>query len=166
MGSFDLINGDCLEKLNNIDDGTIDLILADPPYGTTELKWDSIIPLEKMWFQLNRVIKKGGVIVFTTKQPFSSLIVSSNIDFFKYSLVWYKKGVNAGFAQAPYRFLNAHEDILVFSDGGTTKNAKIKMTYNPQGLKDVHKVVKGRKESSHRAGRKNKTIIYKKNGIS
>ena len=144
-----LILGDCLEQMRNIPDHSIDLILTDPPYGTTACKWDSIIPLEPMWEQLKRVIKPNGAIVMTAAQPFTGFLICSNVDMFKYSLVWKKTKVSH-FAQAPYRFLTEHEDIAVFSFGGTSKNAKNRMAYNPQGLVDCEIVCKGKSHSDHR----------------
>ncbi len=156
---------DCLEGMKQLDDNSIDMILCDLPYGTTACKWDTIIPFRPLWEQYKRIIKDNGAIVLTASQPFTSALVMSNLDMFKYSLVWKKEGTNAGFAQAPYKFLNEHEDIVVFSCGGNSKNAKIRMIYNPQGLKDCDRVIKGRTESSHRSGRKKQeNYIQKKTG--
>ncbi len=79
-----LINGDCLEVMKNIPDNSIDMVLTDPPYGTTACKWDSIIPLESMWQQLKRIIKFNGAIIFTACHPFTSLLVMSNPKMFRY----------------------------------------------------------------------------------
>jgi len=146
-----LMQGDCLERMKEIPDGSIDMVLTDPPYGTTACKWDSIIPLEPMWEQLKRIIKPDGAIVMTASQPFTTKLISSNYKMFKYSLVWQKNKIQH-FAQAPYRFLTEHEDVCVFSFGGTAKNAKNRMSYNPQGLIDCNKLVKGKKAtaSEHR----------------
>ena len=144
-----LMKGDCLERMKEIESGSVDMILADPPYGTTQCKWDSVIPLELMWEQLKRIIKPNGAIVMTAAQPFTSFLICSNTDMFKYSLVWKKTKVSH-FAQAPYRFLTEHEDVVVFSFGGTSKNAKNRMAYNPQGLVDCEIVCKGKSHSDHR----------------
>jgi len=144
-----LYKGDCLERMKEIADGSVDMVLTDPPYGTTACKWDSIIPLEPMWEQLKRVIKPNGAIVMTASQPFTTTLIASNMKMFKYSLVWQKSRV-CHFAQAPYRFLTEHEDIVVFSNGGTSKNAKSRMVYNPQGTQDCNKVCKGKGHSDHR----------------
>lgn len=85
-----LIQGDCLEKMQDIPAGSIDLILTDPPYGTTACKWDSIIPLDLMWTQLKRVIKKNGAIVLFGSEPFSSMLRINNMKEFKYDWVWQK----------------------------------------------------------------------------
>jgi site-specific DNA-methyltransferase (adenine-specific) len=153
MPKIELIQGDCLEVMKSIPAGSLDMVLTDPPYGTTECKWDSVIPLEPMWEQLKRVIKPNGAIVMTAANPFTSILISSNVAMFKYTLVWRKSKISH-FAQAPYRFLTEHEDIVVFSGGGTSKNANNRMVYNPQGLTDCNKVCKGKSHSDHRARRK------------
>lgn len=99
---INLMQGDCLELMKTIPDGSVDLILTDPPYGTTACKWDSVIPFEPMWEQLKRVIKPNGAIVIFGSQPFTSRLICSNIEMFKYQLVWRKTKVSH-FAQAPYR---------------------------------------------------------------
>jgi len=146
-----IIHGDCLEIMKDIDDKSVDMILCDLPYGTTECKWDSIIPFEPLWKEYKRIIKDEGAIVLNATQPFTSVLVMSNLKMFKYPLVWRKTRIG-GFAQAPYRFMTEHEDILVFSKGGCAKNAKIKMKYNPQGLIYKPKITKGKKAdaSPHR----------------
>ncbi len=86
----DLRQGDCLEIMKDIESGSIDAIITDPPYGTTACKWDSIIPFDEMWEQLNRVIKPNGAIVLTGAEPFSSALRMSNIKNYKYDWVWNK----------------------------------------------------------------------------
>jgi len=110
-----LIQGDCLEKMKNIPSGSVDMICCDPPYGTTACKWDSIMPLEPMWEQLNRVIKDNGAIVLFASQPFTSILVSSNLKMFKYSWVW-NKVTARGHIVAKHRPLQQTEDILVFGN--------------------------------------------------
>lgn len=127
-----------------IPDKSIDMILCDLPYGTTECKWDTIIPLEPLWGQYERVIKDSGAIVLFGSQPFTSVLVNSNLKMFKYQLIWKKSRIQ-GFAQAPYRFMTEHEDILIFSKGGCAKNAKIRMKFNPQDLIYAPKITKGKK---------------------
>ena len=87
---INLMLGDCLERMKEIHDGSVDLILTDPPYGTTACKWDSVIPLEPMWEQLKRVIKPNGAIVLFGSQPFTSVLVASNFKMFRYEWVWEK----------------------------------------------------------------------------
>ena len=90
---MNLFLGDCLEQLDNIDDNTVDLVLVDPPYGTTKCKWDTVIPFVPMWEQLNRVAKKRAPFVFTATQPFTSTLICSNLDAFSYTWVWRKSKV-------------------------------------------------------------------------
>ncbi len=108
--------GDCLELMKEIPDGLVDMILCDPPYGTTACKWDSVIPFEPMWEQLKRVTKKDGAIVFTSSQPFTSVLIVSNLASFKYCWVWDKKKPS-NFPLAKRQPMKYHEDIPVFSFG-------------------------------------------------
>lgn len=146
-----LMKGDCLERMKEIESGSVDLILTDPPYGTTACKWDSVIPLDKMWEQLKRIIKPSGAVVLFGAEPFSSVLRSSNLKMFKYDWVWVKTKTQH-FAQAPYRPMTEHEIVSVFSFGGNAKNANPRMVYNPQGLVKCNKVCKGKKatHSEHR----------------
>jgi len=105
--------GDCLELMKEIPDGAVDMILADPPYGTTACKWDTIIPLEPMWKQLKRVIKPNGAIVMTASQPFTTILIASNIKMFKYEWIW-KKSRSTGFQNSKFAPMRNHEDIVVF----------------------------------------------------
>lgn len=93
------MQGDCLERMKEIPDGSVDMVLTDPPYGTTACKWDSIIPLEPMWEQLKRVIKPNGAIVLTAAQPFTTTLIASNMKMFKYCWVW-EKSRKTGFLNA------------------------------------------------------------------
>lgn len=121
--NFELYRGDCLDVMKDIPDGSVDMILSDPPYGTTACKWDSIIPLEPMWAQLKRIIKPNGAIVMTASQPFTSVLVCSNLKMFKHEWVWIKnRGSN--FANTVREPMKEHEAVLVFSNG--------KWTYNKQ----------------------------------
>ena len=130
---IDLYNGDCLEVMKSIPDGSVDMILTDPPYGTTVCKWDSVIPLEPMWEQLKRIIKPNGAIVMTAAQPFTSALVMSNPKMFHHQWIWDKKFA-ANFPQAKRQPLRTHEDILVF--GVTPK-------YYPQMIKRDTPIKKG-----------------------
>ena len=109
-----LMKGDCLERMKEIPDKSVDLVLTDPPYGTTACKWDSIIPLEPMWEQLKRIIKPNGAIIMTASQPFTSVLVSSNLKMFKYEWIW-EKAVGSNFASLKYQPMKEHESLLVFS---------------------------------------------------
>ena len=116
-----LIKGDCLEVMKNIKDKSIDMILCDLPYGTTACKWDAIIPFEPLWEQYNRVIKDNGAIVLFASQPFTTMLIGSNIKGYKHSWVWHKK--NAGnILVAKYQPLKTTEDIVVFSKKGERVN--------------------------------------------
>ena len=119
-----LMQGDCLERMKEIPDGSVDMILADPPYGTTACKWDSIIPLEPMWAQLKRVIKPNGAIVMTAAQPFTSALVMSNPAMFKYSFVWQKTQAT-GHLNAWKMPMRKHEDVCVFYSKACTYNPQI-----------------------------------------
>jgi len=116
-----LTQGDCLIEMQNIPDDSVDLILTDPPYGTTACKWDSVIPFDLMWEQLNRIIKPNGAIVLFGSEPFSSLLRCSNIKDYKYDWIW-EKSKASNFVLAKKQPLKAHEIISVF-------HSKI---YNPQ----------------------------------
>lgn len=108
-----LIKGDCLEKMKLIPDGSVDLILTDPPYGTTACKWDNVIPFDLMWAELNRIIKPNGAIVLFGSEPFSSNLRSSNLKMFKYDWVW-EKHKPSNFALAKKQPMKYHELISVF----------------------------------------------------
>ena len=127
-----LMQGDCLERMKEIPDGSVDMVLTDPPYGTTACKWDSIIPLEPMWEQLRRVIKPTGAIVMTASQPFTTTLIASNMKMFKYCWVW-EKSKPTGFLNAKKQPLRQTEDICVFYGKQST--------YNPQGTSATRKVV-------------------------
>lgn len=117
-----IIQGDCLEKMKLIPDGSIDMILADLPYGTTACKWDAVIPFEPLWEQYERIVKNNGAIVLTANQPFTSALVMSNPKIFKHEWIWVKNASTC-FQAAKYRPLQKHESVLVFG--------KNKLTYNP-----------------------------------
>ena len=125
MKKFELWQGDCLELMKNIPNGSVDLVLTDPPYGTTACKWDSVIPFEPMWEQLNRIIKPNGAICLFGIEPFSSALRMSNIKHFKYDWIWDKKNTS-GFLNAKKKPLSRHEVISVFS-----KSKLGIFTYNP-----------------------------------
>ena len=120
---LNLMQGDCLERMKEIESGSVDMVLTDPPYGTTACKWDSIIPLEPMWEQLKRVIKPNGAIVMTASQPFTTTLIASNMKMFKYCWVW-SKGKGTGFQIVKIKPMVSHEDIVIFGKG--------RITYNPQ----------------------------------
>lgn len=135
---INLMKGDCLERMKEIEDGSVDMVLTDPPYGTTACKWDSIIPLEPMWEQLKRVIKPNGAIVLFGSEPFSSALRMSNIKNYKYEWVWEKENAS-NFFQAKFCPLNKFENIIVFGDFGINTGTKKISTYNPQGVQEINK---------------------------
>ena len=119
-----IYNEDCLVGMNDIPDKSIDMILCDLPYGTTKNKWDSIIDLDELWVQYNRIIKDNGAIVLFGSQPFTTKLISSNLSNFREELIWVKNKSGSGL-RAKSRHLKTHEDIIVFSNSG-------KYTYNPE----------------------------------
>lgn len=110
---INLMMGDCLERMKEIPDGSVDMVLADPPYGTTACKWDAVIPLDLMWAQLKRVIKPNGAIVVTASQPYTTTLIASNMKMFKYCWVW-EKNRGSNFGSVKYQPMKEHEDIVVF----------------------------------------------------
>ena len=133
-----IVHGDCLDVMPHIPDKSVDMILADPPYGTTACKWDSIIPLKPMWEQLKRIIKPNGAIVITASQPFTTTLISSNLGMFKYEWIW-EKSKAGNFVNANNTPLKLHENVCVFSYGTCANRSLNRMNYNPQDVTDVHK---------------------------
>ena len=131
-----LLQGDCLELMKDIPDGSVDMILADPPYGTIACKWDSIIPFESMWEQLKRIIKPNGAIVMTASQPFTTTLISSNMKMFKYEWIW-EKTRPTGFFTAKKMPMKVHENICMFY--------KKQPTYNPIKIKAPKEKIDRRK---------------------
>lgn len=123
-----LFQGDCLDIMPLIPNKSVQLILADLPYGTTQCKWDSVLPLDKLWEQYERIITDKGAMIFTASQPFTTILTASNINHFKYSLVWVKTKAT-GHLDAKRKPMKKHEDILVFCKNGFPN-------YYPQGLVD------------------------------
>ena len=156
--TINLMLGDCLERMKEIPDGSVDLILADPPYGTTACKWDTVIPLDKMWEQLKRIIKPNGAIVMTASQPFTSVLVCSNIKMFKYEIIW-EKDKPSDFAVAKFKTMKYHESVLIF--------AKCRSTYNPQMVvgKPNHGVGKGIRRKNNESGANTATVSNKTDGL-
>ena len=126
MSEIELLQGDCLELMKDIPDGSIDMILADLPYGTTQNKWDSVVDLEKLWEQYNRIIKDRGAIVLTAQTPFDKVLGVSNLKNLRYEWIWDKKSLT-GHLNAKRMPLKRHENILVFY--------KKLPVYNPQFTK-------------------------------
>ena len=116
-----LVNGDCLEVMLNIENESIDLILCDLPYGITKNKWDVVISFEKLWEQYNRIIKKNGAIILFGSQPFTTMLISSNMKYFRYSLVW-EKNKFSDFLNAKRKPMKTNEDICIFYKKQPTYN--------------------------------------------
>ena len=148
-----LIHGDCLEEMAKLPDNSIDMVLTDPPYGTTACKWDSILPLDPMWEQLKRIIKLNGAIVMTAGQPFTSALIMSNPKMFKYEWVW-EKPQATGHLNAKKQPMRSHESIVVFYQR--------QCTYNPQktqGHKPMNSGVRRRTHKNHCYNEINKTPL-------
>ena len=143
---IDLRQGDCLEVMKDIPDESNDMILCDLPYGTTACSWDTIIPFEPLWEQYKRIIKDNGAIVLTASQPFTTKLINSNIELFKYEWIW-ERSRTVGFLNAKNAPLKKHENVCVFSKGKTANCNKNNMVYNPQGLIEINKVKKSVKQS-------------------
>lgn len=125
-----IYNMDCLEGMTHIPDGSIDAIICDLPYGTTANKWDSIIPLDQLWQQYKRIIKKGGPIVLFAQCPFDKILGCSNLDWLKYEWIWEKENGTGGL-NSNHQPLKKHENILVFSEFSASPTGQ-PMVYNPQ----------------------------------
>ncbi len=153
--NIQLYQGDCLEVMKNIPDKSVDLVLTDPPYGTTACKWDSVIPLEPMWKELKRIIKPNGAIVLFCSEPFTSLLICSNLKSFKYRMDWNKK-IPSGMSYARFRPMQQTEDIAVFtSKGEPTK-------YNPQNVLRDKPIKSGGTKHSESAPIAVKDVNFKK----
>lgn len=120
-----IIQGETIEEMKRIADGSVDMILADLPYGTTACKWDTVIPFEPLWEQYERIIKPNGAIVLTASQPFTSALVMSNPNIFRYDITWDKVAVSNPFL-ANKQPLRSHEDILVFYKKQPTYNKQMR----------------------------------------
>ena len=127
-----IYNEDCLEGMKRIPDGSVDAIICDLPYGTTACAWDNIIPFEPLWKQYKRIIKPTSPIVLFSQQPFTSALIMSNLEMWKYNWIWQKDN-GSNFLNANHQPLKITEDICVFGNGATTESKKgVYMAYNPQ----------------------------------
>lgn len=141
MSKVKLIQGDCLEEMDKLiaKNTKVDAIIADPPYGTTGCKWDSVIPFNEMWARLNKLIKPNGAIVLFGSEPFSSALRMSNIKNYKYDWTWKKSKPN-GFQHSKNKPMKSIENILVFSNAPMGHKSLLgirRMKYNPQGVKEA-----------------------------
>ena len=144
MNDIQLCHGDCLEEMKNIPDKSIDMILCDLPYGTTRNKWDTVIDLDLLWIQYERIIKDNGAIVLFAQVPFNIILGYSNLKLLKYEWIW-EKEQGTGHLNAKKMPLKSHENIMVFY--------KKPPTYNPQMVGNEVRTVK-------RSGNKSKTTNY------
>nr|DAF07544.1 MAG TPA: adenine-specific methyltransferase [Caudoviricetes sp.] len=140
---INLQQGDCLELMKDIQDGSVDMILCDLPYGTTASAWDKVIQSDKLWKQYRRIIKPRGAIVLFASGRFTNKLINSQDKIYRYKWIWIKNKPG-NFVNANNRPMTGYEEICVFSDGITanTKHLERKMVYNPQGLVEVNKVIK------------------------
>ena len=145
---------DCLIGMQEIPSGSVDLIICDLPYGTTANKWDSIIPLDQLWAQYKRIIKRGAPIVLFAQCPFDKVLGCSNLDWLKYQWVWSKNQVT-GYLNANYAPMRCHEVVLVFSEFAAAPSDN-PMRYNPQKIKGAVRV------HNHKAGANGKNYGYAK----
>lgn len=141
MNDVQLYLGDCLEVMATLPDRSIDAIITDLPYGASQCKWDNVIPFDSMWEQIRRILKSQRVFVTTAIQPFTSKLIVSNLDWFRYTWIWEKERPS-NFFSAKFAPLNNTEDIAVFSDGGCNTGSKFPMKYTPQGTVSVNRVTK------------------------
>lgn len=152
-----LMQGDCLERMKEIPDGSVDMVLTDPPYGTTACKWDSVIPLDLMWEQLKRIIKPNGAIVMTASQPFTTALIASNLKEFRYCWVWQKTiGTNPMLTKKqPFK---KHEDVCVFYRAQPSYTPQMergrpyKDSERKSGLKAIHLDTPGTKKAIDNKG--------------
>jgi len=141
-----IYNEDCLEGMKRIDDGSVDCIITDLPYGTTANKWDSVIPLDKLWAEYRRIIKPACAIVLFGAEPFTSFLRMSNIDWYRYDWKW-KKEQGTGRLKANYQPLRDYEDIAVFSD--------CPAVYCPKPMRYYPQLAKGKPYTITRSGTSN-----------
>lgn len=136
---IDLKQGDCLELMKSIPDKSIDMILCDLPYGCgkTYNKWDKLLPIPLLWEEYNRIIKDNGIIALFGQEPFTSILILSNLDNYRYSWIWEKENAT-GFLNANYKPLQKTEDIIIFSKYTCGSASKHKIRYNPQGVVEVN----------------------------
>ena len=179
MKSVKIYNNDCFEIFKELKDNSVDMVCVDPPYGTTSIKWDNILNFTKMWKELNRIVKpKGNILVFGS-QPFSSLVVTSNLKQFRYELIWNKNKCGSP-GLAKIRPQKVHENIMVFSqESGCTYNPIMEVgdayernSNNPEGYgsgKNTHGYGFGKKKtmSSKNSGtRYPKSILHASRNFS
>ena len=154
MSKNQLILGDCLDELPKIFDKSIDLVLTDPPYGTTACSWDSIISFDKMWNELNRIIKDNKAIALFGAEPFSSNLRMSNIKNYKYDWIW-EKDNGTNFASVKYQPFRVSENIIIFGKFPITYTPKNIKCYNPQmNIGKSYRTISGKQKNESAIVRK------------
>lgn len=146
MPSVSLMLGDCLERMSEIPDGSVDMVLCDLPYGTTACKWDAVIPFEPLWAEYRRVTKPNAAIVLTASQPFTTALIASNMKGFRYSWIW-EKDAGSNFATVKYQPMKEHEDVCVFYAGRPTYNPQMQERTGSRKGKITTTVDSGRRDS-------------------
>ncbi len=136
---MNLMQGDCLELMNDIPDKSVDMILCDLPYGTTQNKWDIVIPFKKLWGEYTRIVKDNGAVCLFGRQPFTSMLIMSNLKMFKYNIIW-RKNLKTGNLNARKMPMGSYEEISVFY--------KSPPTYNPQRIPRTFQRPSGNKFNS------------------
>lgn len=147
--------GDCLDLMKEIPDGSVDMVLCDLPYGVTQNKWDTIIPFEPLWAAYKRVCKPNSAMVLTAQQPFTTLLIYSNLRHFRQALIW-KKAQGTDFLNAKRRPLRAHEDVCIFFEK--------RGVYNPQFTKGEPYGKTGHKVNSSNYGKHGNVITENLDG--
>lgn len=147
MSDIKLYNDDCLQVMPTLTENSIDLILCDLPYNTTACEWDKGLPIDKLWRQYNRLIKINRAIVLFSQQPFTSLLITSNLNQWKYNWIWEKDGAS-NFLNSHYQPMKVTEDVCVFGTGATSYSPKQNMVYNPQFSEGIpYKITSGMQKS-------------------
>lgn len=144
MAEATLLCSDCIDLMQELPNGSVDCVIADPPYGTTKNRWDSVIPFPPLWEQLYRVCKRNAAMILFSQMPFTAIAVTSNLKDFRYEWIWQKSN-KTGFLNAKKMPLKAHENILVFY--------RSLPTFNPQMTDGVHKNARKGKGISENYGR-------------
>ncbi len=157
--SVELYHGDCLDMLDKIMDNSVDMVLVDPPYGTTACKWDSMIPLDQMWKQLKRIIKPNCAIVMTASQPFTTNLISSNINMFRYCWVW-DKHIARNFVNAKRMPMQKHEDVVVFGENSIHYYPLMIKRDKPVTVRNYSKTGKDSAYKLNQDGSNRKTYTY------
>jgi len=160
-----LYKGECLEIMKTIPDKSIDAIITDPPYGTTACKWDSVIPFEPMWKQLNRIIKPNGAIVLFGSEPFSSALRMSNIKNFKYDWIW-EKSMPTGMATSSFMPMKYHEIISIFVNKNKPTYNKIMVERSEIGKVRAKKPIQSKSKSNHISLGKQEARQYDPNKVN